>query len=647
MGMSSSQARLLTLTARLHSIELKAQKHEAEKLRLANDSDRVYETYLAALEQTKLVANVLADDGSMTYIDLTANAIYNYKTLQNQYSLITKDDKMLIPASIANNYKNTASLSDFLNAYGLQSGFSQTIRHEDPNPTFVDQEKRYNDAMTAWETNHQGWLDRKKAYEQDHNNWVIDKANHEAGHDNYLRELDQWNRDKAQWDIDYANWQAQDPKPKETDTTQRWWVEEAFSLGNDFHEAADSGVCWGSATSGTTSGLSCYRHIMSSIIDFTGSISTADYTTSTGKTGHKLGTSQGGVSGAATLPCGKDRQEVFKEVSKQLNLGIKPKADGETCDVNASSSEYDKLVSKWNPDGSLKTLKQWAIDLDYIAKNYSSFTGFDPAAFSQTLIKFQTSLEGSLLSFKREIFEEAVTEWEDDEPPAMRPMPTWNGTLRAEPTFTEPEPVRPNRDDFVNAPATVPRDEVVNHTTFNDKDKAQWYINVWYRLEGLNDTPKVMVESVHDDATNTEKYIYSCTNKTKSNTTYTTNPDWNVEENENYMVIPDDKLNDPKWLRNAVVEGFVLVQEFDKENNRFFDTSVSVTTRIHELQDETGVKKAEAQYEADMKKIDRKDRYYDTEIAKCENERSAIINELDSLKNVAKENVDRTFKLFS
>ena len=59
------------------------------------------------------------------------------------------------------------------------------------------------------------------------------------------------------------------------------------------------------------------------------------------------------------------------------------------------------------------------------------------------------------------------------------------------------------------------------------------------------------------------------------------------------------------------------------------------------------LKKAEAQYEADMKKFDKKDRYYDTEIAKCENERSAIINELDSLKNVAKENVDRTFKLFS
>lgn len=646
--MSSSQARLLTLTARLHSIELKAQKHEAEKLRLANDSDRVYETYLAALEQTKLVANVLADDGSMTYIDLTANAIYNYKTLQNQYSLITKDDKMLISSSIANNYKNTNSLSDFLNAYGLQSGFTQTIHHEDPNPTFVDQEKRYNDALDAWNTNHQGWEDRKKAYEEDHNNWVVDKANFELGHENYLRELEQWNRDKAQWDLDYADWQAQDPRPKETDTTQRWWVEEDYSLGAEFHEAATSGDpsgdgCYGGAVKNPPN-LTCYKHILAHLIEYTGTTSSKSFANSIGTGSSTL--TGGGYCDSNTLSNGKNSNDVFKQVSQQLEMGIKPKDDG-TFNAAALTNDYQKLISRYNADGSLKTMKQWAIDLNYVCSNSTSIDGYDAATFGGILVEFQNSLEGSLLTFKQEIYEEAVTEWEDDEPPAMRPMPTWNDTLRAEPTFTEPEPVKPNRDDFVNAPATLPRDEVVNHTTFNDKDKAQWYINVWYRLEGLNETPKVMVESVHDDATNTEKYIYSCTNKNKSNTTYSTNADWNVEENENYMVIPDDKLNDPKWLRNAVVEGFVLIQEFDKENNNFFDTSVSVTTRIHELQDETGVKKAEAQYEADMKKIDRKDRYYDTEIAKCENERSAIINELDSLKNVAKENVDRTFKLFS
>ena len=48
-----------------------------------------------------------------------------------------------------------------------------------------------------------------------------------------------------------------------------------------------------------------------------------------------------------------------------------------------------------------------------------------------------------------------------------------------------------------------------------------------------------------------------------------------------------------------------------------------------------------------MLKINKKDRYYDTQLAACENERKAIITETDTLKTVIKENVDRTFKLFS
>ena len=36
MGLSASQARLLSLTARMHDIEYKAQKLEAQKLQMAN-----------------------------------------------------------------------------------------------------------------------------------------------------------------------------------------------------------------------------------------------------------------------------------------------------------------------------------------------------------------------------------------------------------------------------------------------------------------------------------------------------------------------------------------------------------------------------------------------------------------------------------
>ncbi|MCD8377968.1 MAG: hypothetical protein LUB59_04175 [Candidatus Gastranaerophilales bacterium] len=78
-----------------------------------------------------------------------------------------------------------------------------------------------------------------------------------------------------------------------------------------------------------------------------------------------------------------------------------------------------------------------------------------------------------------------------------------------------------------------------------------------------------------------------------------------------------------------------------------YETSVSTNTGLQEVSDEVALKKAEAQYEADMKKIDNKDTKFDTDLAALETERSAIKEEIDTLKTVASDNVERTFKLFS
>ena len=76
MGLSSSQARLLTLTSRMHQIEYKAAKLEAMKLQMANESRQVYEEYLDAMEKTKVQVKKLNSVGAATYEDIT-----NYATL--------------------------------------------------------------------------------------------------------------------------------------------------------------------------------------------------------------------------------------------------------------------------------------------------------------------------------------------------------------------------------------------------------------------------------------------------------------------------------------------------------------------------------------------------------------------------------------
>ena len=54
MGLAASQARLLTITSRLSSVELRQQRIAMDKMRLANDQEGVSEKYTNALNNKTL-----------------------------------------------------------------------------------------------------------------------------------------------------------------------------------------------------------------------------------------------------------------------------------------------------------------------------------------------------------------------------------------------------------------------------------------------------------------------------------------------------------------------------------------------------------------------------------------------------------------
>ena len=114
-----------------------------------------------------------------------------------------------------------------------------------------------------------------------------------------------------------------------------------------------------------------------------------------------------------------------------------------------------------------------------------------------------------------------------------------------------------------------------------------------------------------------------------------------------YIIVSEELSQSAEWLSNNVNLGAAMFYQKDAKTNNFFETSVSTNTGLSEVVDETKLRKAEAKYEADMKRIDLKDRKYDTDLAALETERNAIKQEIDTLKTVAKDNVERTFKLFS
>ena len=107
MGMSSSQARLLNLTARMHQIEYKAAKLEAQKLQMANESRRVYENYLNALDARKIQYKFIKADGALDYKDATLASLengavssYAGDTSDNIYLLYDNTDNDIPPVTI-------------------------------------------------------------------------------------------------------------------------------------------------------------------------------------------------------------------------------------------------------------------------------------------------------------------------------------------------------------------------------------------------------------------------------------------------------------------------------------------------------------------------------------------------------------------
>ena len=56
MGLSASQGRMLSLTARLSDLEFRAQSIQNQKIRLADQSEAASKNYLDALAAKKLTA---------------------------------------------------------------------------------------------------------------------------------------------------------------------------------------------------------------------------------------------------------------------------------------------------------------------------------------------------------------------------------------------------------------------------------------------------------------------------------------------------------------------------------------------------------------------------------------------------------------
>lgn len=126
MGMSSSQGRLLSITARLTSNEYESQQISNAKMRLATQSQEASNNYIAALNTQQMVYSSFESSGDIQSVTLTAAGIYQYNDMKNQYVISNPSGQALITSEDAYNFENSSNLSEFLSAYGLEKIWKST-----------------------------------------------------------------------------------------------------------------------------------------------------------------------------------------------------------------------------------------------------------------------------------------------------------------------------------------------------------------------------------------------------------------------------------------------------------------------------------------------------------------------------------------
>lgn len=128
MGMAASQARLLTITARLADNELRSQTINNAKMRLATQSSQASENYINALNNATLRFASYDEAGNAMSQDLTYNALTAYSSYNTQYGLINSAGQILVSESEAAMFTQA---NGNLNAYLLAHGLEYTTTYFD------------------------------------------------------------------------------------------------------------------------------------------------------------------------------------------------------------------------------------------------------------------------------------------------------------------------------------------------------------------------------------------------------------------------------------------------------------------------------------------------------------------------------------
>ena len=552
MGMAASQARLLTITARLNHVELEAQNVSNAKIRLSDKTQEASDEYIEALNKTEYLYNYYDGSGEKISMSLTGAALTTYGELKNQYGLINSAGQILVSELDAKNYESSNTLEEFLEKYGVLGELGTGDMIEVTNP-------EYETAMD-------------------------------------------------EYDKEYDEWMAQKPDPNDEiylipgEPTGNSLYEQFLETTADcFNNAAGNGLGDALGPYGHTP-TNCFMHVLVDIIG------PGTHTTSSGE-------SFEAYPDSGTFNWNANSHTRTEQMNKLTEEAKKAYCSGDIIPGGEEvvTTSYGEVTVGGPASDPNMTVYQRAVDLLWeLHDEYGANGdfGFGGPANPESLKKFFYFIEHDLKSMSE-------TEDQFDEDAYNEDLAEWQAQ----------EPEQPDVPQYI--------EKEVRKIT--DLDKAQWYVNLWHRMNGTSDYKA----GVGGD----ENFIAGDGWATKSKT------------EQSYAVLKDGDMNSPEYLKFAIENGLITLEQVQfidpskteegVENIEWTSIVFSAAQDITEQKDEEAITKAEVKYEQAQRDLQAKDKEYENQLKKLDTEHNALQTEYDSIKGVIEKNVERSFKAFS
>lgn len=703
MGMAASQARLLTITARLADNELKSQSINNAKMRLATQSSQASEKYINALNSASLMFSNYDASGTAQSQLLTFNALTAFSSYNNQYGLVNAAGQLLVSESEAKIYESAGgNLNDYLQAHGLvyDTTYFDKLEAIDNKGMYPEP---FNNISTA---DLKSWYEAYGSIENSQ-----EQEDYEKKYNDYVASS---NALKTALKTAFSDYVEKNTKSDYNGTSLTEDNPKSISgLYNRFDSfASNINYLTSSATKNIAEIKKRLKYDSATGLKVSGvptSVSISDELDADKK-----------PTGNFVLAIDDDKWTYTQDALGKYKILSCPEKEVDSEDANKIYTQYDmpkvnlfdsieamiKALSytsnDYNEDGSLASTDVFKFEDvtkdakgNYTVTSYYTIPNGTASDANANYGRIKTTLEDylssiySVLTSQESINIDELTEKQ------------LNGELN-ETNFVNIEDTKYNKDgksindlmtdynakrkDFINFIFSDGENASANNTSaYAEISKllklgvitAKELTNADYVLKllsgyAVDNKGNSIIDSSNGNIklssafgsviknmfvknmiseTGEPKYSWIDENDTTNSGNAEAKAQWYTNlfnrMKEGYKQLENGLASSSQWIEYALESGIVSMEQVDK-NYTWKSLDYKTCTKITEETDNSAaVTKAEAEYNRAMNDINSKDSMYDIQLKNIDTEHSALQTEYDSIKNAMTKNIERTFKFSS